>query len=113
MGKAKSSVVVGGKSITPGGWNVLQLLEEGTGIYGPSAKPIVPKNGKFLRFPANGMTITGKVRPGGYVYAKSVKGIKPVRMFGRTLEEDGASIKKVFNMSLAQGINVASKVKAG
>jgi hypothetical protein len=38
--------------------------EVGTGIYGPTGRPITPKNGKFLRF-----TINGRV-----VYARSVKG---------------------------------------
>lgn len=40
-------------------------LEEGTGIYGPSGKPIVPIHSKALRFTVGG----------NQIFAKSVKGM--------------------------------------
>lgn len=40
--------------------------EIGTGIYGPKKRPIVPRNGTFLKFKMNGEEI----------YVRSVKGIR-------------------------------------
>ena len=56
-------------------------IHEGTGIYGPHKKPIVPVTAKALKFPTPKMI--GPLRrggarsPGGFVFAKSVKGIQP------------------------------------
>ena len=61
-----------------------RYVEEGTGLYGPHHQKIVPKNGKFLVFPAKGKaTLGGRVKreyagkPGSLVFARSVKGSKP------------------------------------
>jgi hypothetical protein len=52
-----------------GNYNIGLLMQNGTGIYGPSGSPIVPKNGKYLTFPLNG----------GFRRVKSVKGSPPRR----------------------------------
>ena len=56
-------------------------IHEGTGIYGPHKKPIVPVSAKALKFPTPkifGPMPRGVSRsPGGFVFAKSVKGIPP------------------------------------
>lgn len=41
----------------------------GTGIYGPRRRPITPKTARYLRFKPKGSTT--------YVYARSVRGMKP------------------------------------
>lgn len=52
------------------GFNVFYGLyvHDGTGIYGPKGTPIFPKQAKMLRWRTKG---------GKYVYATSVKGMKP------------------------------------
>lgn len=52
-------------------------LELGTGIYGPSRRPIKPKNGTRLRF-----TVNGRV-----VFARSVKGTPPRRILTDALKK--------------------------
>lgn len=57
------------------------MVHEGTGIYGPTGRPITPKNGTFLRWPATNNSGAGRRRYKGgrteaYVYARSVKGMK-------------------------------------
>lgn len=42
-------------------------VHDGTGIYGPKKKPITPKSKKTLRWRG----------PHGYIFAKSVKGMRP------------------------------------
>lgn len=113
IGAKRSSVVIGGKNMLPNGMNLTELLEEGTGIYGPKGTPIVPKTAKVLRWPAGGMTLTGKVRPGGYAFAKSIKGMKPRRMFARTMSEDGSRILSVFNTAFNAGVAAAKAVQMG
>ncbi|WP_238917252.1 hypothetical protein [Clostridium sp. YIM B02555] len=61
-----------------GGW-----LEEGTGIYGPTKRPIVPVKAKILSW----LDEDGKRH-----YAKKVNGIKPRPALKDTLEENKESI---------------------
>lgn len=75
-GRLRSSIstiviIRGGIPIGRIGTNVKYAywVHQGTGIYGPRGARIYPKNGKFLRFKPRG----GK----GYVFARSVKGIRP------------------------------------
>lgn len=49
-------------------------VHDGTGIYGPKHMPIVPKTAKVLRFRSR--VISGKRKSHGWVYAKSVKGMR-------------------------------------
>lgn len=60
-------------------------LEVGTGIYGPKATPITPKKAKFLHF---------KLKTGGNVFAKQVKGIPPQFVFEESLEESIPEIEQ-------------------
>jgi hypothetical protein len=63
--------------------NYALAVHDGTGIYGPKGRPIKPRHGKFLRFKAKP---GGKSQPpgkkpkkkgsGGYVYARSAKGMQ-------------------------------------
>lgn len=49
--------------------NYALFVHDGTGVYGPTGRPIRPRRAKFLRF-----------RPRGsrrWVYARSVKGMRP------------------------------------
>ena len=52
-------------------------VHEGTGIYGPKKRKIVPKNAKALRFKAGGRVI----------YRRSVKGQKPNRYLKRAVDD--------------------------
>lgn len=59
---------VGTNLRTPDGkYGIGRLMQEGTGIYGPSGQPITPNKGRFLAFEVNGQM----------VYARSVKGSPP------------------------------------
>lgn len=51
---------------------------DGTGIYGPTGRPITPRNGQFLVFPGKG---------GGMVFAKQVRGSRPNPFLVLALEE--------------------------
>lgn len=61
-----------------GGW-----LEEGTGIYGPMKKKIVPVDKKQLSWVDTG---------GNWHHAKSVKGIKPMPILHDTLDNNKQNI---------------------
>lgn len=58
-----------------------RYIHEGTGIYGPKKKKIVPVTAKALKFATPksfGPMLAGAGRkPGGFVFARSVKGIPP------------------------------------
>jgi hypothetical protein len=67
--------------------------EFGTGLYGPRHRWIVPKRAQALRFPQpgnRGFTLAGRQRSGKaganarWVYAKRVRGIRPLRYFRDT-----------------------------
>lgn len=57
--------------------NYAMYQHEGTGIYGPRARPIVPKNARALRFIPKGSST--------YVFAKSVRGTPPTFFLRRAL----------------------------
>lgn len=52
-------------------------VHDGTGIYGPRGVPIRPRTKKFLRFKPRGAR--------RYIYARSVKGMKPNRFLTNAL----------------------------
>jgi hypothetical protein len=80
-----------------------RFVEEGTGVYGPYRRPIVPRKARRLAwFPA---TATGKpVTKQGRIVRRSVKGQPPVRFLGDTVNLDRgkivAAIERKFRGSL-------------
>ncbi len=62
-------------------------LEEGTGIYGPHGKPIVPVRSKALRFTVGG----------GQIFAKQVKGMPKQPIIEPTAEESRPIIEEQVN----------------
>lgn len=72
--------------------------EEGTGIYGKNKRPIVPKRAKFLRFKSK----TGKI-----IFAKSVRGVKPVwfmRQGSEFLTRNWNKIRETLYNELVKGL---------
>jgi hypothetical protein len=58
------------------------FVHEGTGIYGPNARPIRPVNGRFMRWPIKNNSGSGNRRysggaTAGYAYAREVRGVPP------------------------------------
>ena len=72
------------------GFEYIDALEFGTGIFGPKKRVIKPKRGKVLRFRDIGrrgsarLGISKRKGSGKIIFARSVKGIKPFRMFKKT-----------------------------
>ncbi|AXQ60642.1 tail completion or Neck1 protein [Gordonia phage MelBins] len=54
-----------------------RYLHEGTGIYGPQGTPIVPVTREVLKFQVKGSSGRRRGRDAPWVFAKSVKGVKP------------------------------------
>lgn len=54
-----------------------RFVEEGTGIFGPYRRPIVPKTGNFMTF---------KLPDGKTVYARSIRGQEAKRYFERATQ---------------------------
>lgn len=54
-----------------------RYIHEGTGIYGPKGAPIVPVTRQVLKFQVKGSTGKRRGKDAKWVYAKSVKGVKP------------------------------------
>jgi len=78
---------------------VLKGMEYGTGVYGPNARPIVPKHSKYLKFPIYGTyTHLYRQRSGeklagqktfvknGWVYTTATKGVKPGFMMTKAMK---------------------------
>lgn len=59
-------------------------LHEGTGVYGPKARPITPIRRQFLRFEVKSGTSAVGRRP--LVFARSVRGVPPDKFLLRALE---------------------------
>ncbi|QGJ95812.1 tail completion or Neck1 protein [Gordonia phage EMoore] len=54
-----------------------RYIHEGTGIYGPQGTPIVPTTRQVLKFQVKGSSGRRRGRDAPWVFAKSVKGVKP------------------------------------
>ncbi|URP21097.1 hypothetical protein SEA_FLATWOODS_30 [Gordonia phage Flatwoods] len=54
-----------------------RYIHEGTGIYGPKGTPIVPVTRQALKFQVKGASGRRRGRGAKWVFAKSVRGIKP------------------------------------
>jgi hypothetical protein len=65
-----------------------RMLQEGTGVYGPTGQPITPKNAKALAFEVDGKT----------VFAKSVEGT-PARKMLYFDDELIRTVKNILKMS--------------
>ncbi len=102
-GSNKVSVIVGGKSVSAGGFNVLKGLEEGTGLFGPKGQKIRPKKpGGVLRWvPSKPVSGTPTGEP---IFRKWVRGMKPRRPFALTIQEDGKKAVKAVRRTIARGI---------
>ena len=96
-----------------------RYLEEGTGLYGPLHRWIVPVRAKALRFPQPGnpgFTLAGRQRKGRagamakWVYAKRVRGIMP-----RRYARDAAMIAepKAVKLFEAAGRRAAERLAGG
>lgn len=86
-------VRVGTNLMTPDGrYNIGQLMQYGTGVYGPRGSPITPTTGKFLVFDLNGSKI----------FAKSVKGA-PARPFLYIDHDTGVKVRSVFASYVRSG----------
>lgn len=93
-------------------------VNSGTGLYGPEHRLIVPVRAKALRFPEPGnpgFRLSGQQRQGKagagarWVYARSVKGIKPRKFF----EKGAATAAPVVRRDLREIPTVAVKFLGG
>jgi phage gpG-like protein len=88
VGGSGNVLDIGSDQVTVGtNLQYAKWLQEGTGIYGSTGQPIVPKSGKALRFQLGGAV----------VFARSVKGVPPRRF----LFIDDAVAKAVKNVFAA------------
>ena len=73
-------------------------VHEGTGIYGPTGRPITPRNARVLRWPVRatsssrpssvpgrGRVTSKSLTPTGFAFARSVKGAPPRRFLTEAL----------------------------
>lgn len=101
--------VQGKKVVGTVGSNVdyVRWLEYGTGLYGPRNAWIVPRRAQALRFPQPGnagFTLAGRQRSGRaganarWVYAKRVRGVRPLRMFRDSALVVTPKVTKVFEL---------------
>ncbi len=83
------------------GFEYIDALEFGTGLFGPKKRRIRPKGKKALRFVDRGrrsvpkLGVSARSGSGKVVFARSVKGIKPYRMF-KTVEKNVTVIVNIF-----------------
>lgn len=69
----KSAKVIAGGTSEVG---YARYVEEGTGLYGPRRRKIVPKRAKMLSWVAGGSRVTGRGKGAARIFAKSVRGRK-------------------------------------
>ena len=101
-------IAVGGKSISENGFDILRGLEEGTGIYGPRGARIVPKNAKVLAWRSR-KPVSG-TKTGGWIFAKSIKGMKPRRPFAKTFKGERKRAERVFSTTFARALATTSNL---
>jgi hypothetical protein len=87
-----SAIVVGTNLATKGGLSIGRMMQEGTGIYGPTGSPIVPKSKTFLMFVVNGQRI----------FTKSVKG-SPKRPFLWIDDHIAGAVRTVYGNWIMRG----------
>lgn len=107
-------IKAGTATITAGGPGMsgyARFVEEGTGIYGPNRRPIVPVRAKFLRFPAKGADVrqTGSLTKaqqragGGWVFKKSVLGRKATPFLKPAVERAGNELGIAYAVDITWG----------
>lgn len=79
------------------------LINRGTGIYGPQGRPIVPVKAQFLHF---------FLKDGTEVFARSVKGVKPMKWVQKGLE-DPATQAAIAEALSAAGIKLVRSIVKG
>ncbi len=83
------------------GFEYIDALEFGTGLFGPKKRKIVPKGKKALRYVDRGrrsvpkLGVSARSGSGKVVFARSVKGIKPYKMF-KTVRKNVTTIVNIF-----------------
>lgn len=85
-------ISVGTNLKTNTGVSYPRILQEGSGIYGPTGARITPKNGRFLSFMVNGKR----------VFVKSVKGTPP-RPFLYIDDEVASNVRTVIGRYIMKG----------
>jgi HK97 gp10 family phage protein len=72
-----------------------EYFHTGTGIYGPKATPITPTTRKALKFKWDGPGVNSRAKDKrGYVFAKSVKGMKPDPFLADAIESVMGIVRK-------------------
>lgn len=66
-----SALVLAGGPLNVG---YARYVEEGTGLYGPHRRKIVPRRAKVLRWKGGGSRVTGRGKGSRWIVARSVKG---------------------------------------
>jgi hypothetical protein len=75
--RSSVTVIAGGS----GGVGYARFVEQGTGIYGPKKRKIVPKHAKMLSWVSGGSRLTGKGPGSTRKFARSVRGRKATPYF--------------------------------
>lgn len=83
--KTSAQVVAGGTSNV----GYARYVEEGTGLYGPRKRKIVPKRAKVLSWVGGGSRLTGRGKGSRRFFAQSVKG-RPATPYLQPGVEKGA-----------------------
>lgn len=73
------------------------FVHEGTGIYGPKGKPIVPVNKKVLAWKAKG---------GGMVFARSVKGMRARPYMKDAFEQKKTEVPEIIKDSIMREVGL-------
>lgn len=68
------------------------LVNDGTGIYGPTGQPITPVNSKYLVFSIGGQTI----------FTKEVKGQRPNPYIDTSLEETKSRLQEFIDRAISE-----------
>ena len=91
-----------------GKWNIVTLLDQGTGVYGPAGRPITPTTKKYLHFPIiEGNSIVG------WVMTKSVKGIRAFKMIEKAIPVVNKALANNFKKYIVQTWGALQSRKTG
>lgn len=85
-----------------GGAKYLKWLDEGTGLYGPHHTVITSPTGKVMRWAAEGSGRATGAGGGDFVFARSVKGMKPRPFFMKGVELGDVQAKLIRDKAAAE-----------